>query len=152
MSNSTRASISRACFRFAPEKIQGIAHGGQAEEGFQVVAVSRGQAPVHPGRPGGRRGFPGRKGIMVPGDLMDNAEQPVGDARGNGAGAKLLIQAAAGGLRGLAPHLRVRGGQLHRQPHQPLQTGMALRKHGHGAYGFLRLLHVEAGNSATGLP
>ena len=58
---------------------------------------------------------------------MDNAEQPVGDDRGNSAGAKLLIQAAAGGLRGLAPHLRVRGGQLHGEPHQPLQTGMALR-------------------------
>ena len=71
---------------------------------------------------------------------------------GMASGAKLLIQAAAGGLRGLAPHLRVRGGQLHREPHQPLQTGMALGANGHGAHGFPRLLHVEAGYSATGLP
>ena len=82
---------------------------------------------------------------------MDNAEQPVSDARRNGAGAKLLIQAAAGRLRGLAPHIRVRRSQFHGQSHQPRQTGMTLRQDGHGAYGFLRLLHVEAGYSATGL-
>ena len=42
--------------RVSPEKIDGVAHRRQAQERFQVVAVSRSQARLHPGRQGGGGG------------------------------------------------------------------------------------------------
>jgi hypothetical protein len=75
---------------------------------------------------------------------MDDREKPVGDGGGNGSGAEFLVQEAAGGQEGPAPHLRVRGGQLHRERRQLLQTGVTLGTNGHGPHGYFLLNQVQA--------